>query len=188
MPADQTTSDADRWDRRYADARVPTPEAPDALAGLDVEVPRSGRAVDVACGTGAQTLWLAERGLNVVALDVSPRAIEVLAAAVQSRRLSPRVETRTLSLHDGLPGDLRDLDVLVCQRFRDPVLYIPFVSAVRPGGIGIVTVLSTVGPDGEPGPFHAPPGELSAAFDRHDTEMLLDVEADGLASVVFRRR
>jgi SAM-dependent methyltransferase len=188
MPPKGTTSDAERWDQRYADAPVPTPTAPEALAGLDIEVPYSGRAVDVACGTGAQTLWLAERGLEVVAIDVSPRAIEVLTLAAQSRELSSRIDARTVSLDHGLPGDLADVDVLVCQRFRDPTLYDPFVRAVRPGGIGIVTVLSAVGLGGEPGPFHAPPADLSAGFDRLDTELLLDVEADGVASVVFRRR
>ena len=91
-------------------------------------------------------------------------------------------------LDDGLPAGLGRFDVIVCQRFRDPRLYGAIAVALQPGGIAIVTVLSAVGLDGEPGPFHAPAGELPAAFSSCSLDVLVDREADGLASVVARRR
>ena len=44
----------------------------------------SRRALDLACGAGANSLWLAERDWEVTAVDRSPSAIEfVRSAAVQ---------------------------------------------------------------------------------------------------------
>ena len=81
-------SDRKRWDERWAaapDSVAATP--PDVISAhpelLDV-IPAAGRALDIACGPGAQALWLAERGLAVTALDVSSVAID---------RLTPRRPT-----------------------------------------------------------------------------------------------
>jgi SAM-dependent methyltransferase len=184
-------SDRERWDDRYRDANAPLARPPEAVAGvegMESLIPHSGIALDVACGTGAQTLWLARRGLSVIALDVSTVAIEVVRRAAQSLELSSRIDARVVDLDAGLPDDVADVDLVVCQRFRQPLLYDSLVRVLRPGGLGIVTVLSSVGLQGDGGPFHAPPGDLSKAFDGADVEILLDTEERGLASVVYRRR
>ena len=183
-------SDRRRWDGNYADADRPDAQMPDALEGddeLQTHVPSDGLALDVACGRGAQSLWLAQRGLRVIALDASEVGIGLVREAAQAAELGSRIDARVTDLDHGLPGDIGPVDLVVCQRFRDPMLYDPFVRVLRPGGIGIVTVLSAVGLDGDPGPFHAPPDDLHDAFDRSDVELLRDVESAGVASVVFRR-
>ena len=183
--------DARRWDERYRDSELAEARPPDALLehpALLAYVPSEGRALDLACGAGAQSLWLAGAGLRVTALDVSPVAIELTNAAARRAGLDDAIVTRVIDLDAGFPTDLSDLDVVICQRFRHPSLSRAIVENLRPGGLAVVTVLSSVGLSGEPGPFHAPPGELREAFIGADTEILLDVEADGLASVVFTRR
>jgi len=143
-------------------------------------------AIDVACGLGAQTLWLAGRGLHVVALDVSPVAIATVTTAAESADLSEFVDAEVTDLDAGLPADPTAVDLIVCQRFRQPALYPRFVERLRPAGVGIVTVLSEVDAD-SPGAFHAPSGELLAAFDRTDTEVVHHDEGAGRETVVFRR-
>lgn len=181
--------DAERWDARHRDAGAPTPQPPDALLGrpdLVALIPTTGAALDVGCGLGAQTLWLAGRGLHVLALDVSPVAIATLVDAAADAGMSHRVDTAVTDLDAGLSLEPASVDVVVCQRFRQPALYPRFVDLLRPSGVGIVTVLSHVGAD-SPGMFHAPPGELLAALDRPDTNVLHHDEGDGLATVVFLR-
>lgn len=181
--------DAARWNARYRDADAPTPRPPDVLverADLAVLLPTSGTALDVACGLGAQTLWLAERGLRTVALDVSPVAIDAVADAAAAAGISDRVAAAVVDLDAGLPTEPATVDVLVSQRFRQPSLYGDFVERLAPGGVAIVTVLCEVGAD-SPGPFHAPAGELAAAFDRPHIEVLHHDERDGQATIVFRR-
>ncbi len=184
-------ADRQRWDDRYEGAAPASPRPPDVLAGaddLEALLPAGGTAVDIACGAGAQSMWLAQLGFEVVALDVSPVAIELTRSAAAERDLAGRIDARVVDLDDGLPADLRDVAVVICQRFRGRGLYGPIVDVLRPGGLAIVSVLSVVGHEGVPGAFHAPAGELLDAFTRPDVEMVHHVEADGLASVVVRRR
>jgi hypothetical protein len=77
---------------------------------------------------------------------------------------------------------------VICQRFRDPSLYDQLVYMLEPGGVIVITVLSSVGLDGEAGPFHAPPGDLVCAFRGFDVDVIRSVELDGEATLVGRRR
>ena len=36
----------------------------------------AGRALDIGCGTGTNAIWLAQRGYDVLGIDLSPKAIE----------------------------------------------------------------------------------------------------------------
>src|SRR5438093_6527360 len=45
--------------------------------------------IDVGCGTGENALELASRGLEVLGIDASPRAIEAAKAKVSERGWSP---------------------------------------------------------------------------------------------------
>lgn len=179
--------DAAHWDSRYAGHAVAEPRPPDVIESselLDI-VPATGRALDVACGTGAQSVWMAQRGLDVVAIDASPAAIDLTSAAARTAGVGQRVEVRVVDLDRGIPSELGDFDVIVCQRFRGVDLYDSFITRLRAGGLCIVTVLSRTGA-ASPGAFHAAPRELLTAFTRPDAEILLHTERDGQESVVAR--
>jgi SAM-dependent methyltransferase len=183
-------ADADRWDERYRSVTTVEPVPPEPLAVrpdlLDL-FPRTGVALDLACGTGGQTLWLAERGLQVTALDVSPVAVQLVRDAVRVRRLGERVDARVADLEAGLPTTTPVIaQAIVCQRYRQPTLYPQIVDRLAPGGLAFVTVLSQVGA-AAPGPFHAPPDELAQAFNQPGLEVLHHLERDGTATVVVRR-
>ena len=179
--------DAARWDDRYRSASPRGSLAPEPLAergDLAELVPTAGLAIDIACGLGRQSLWLAQRGLHVVALDVSPVAVELLRAAATEAGLGRLVDARVTDLDAGLPAEPSVADVIVCQRFRQPALYPLIAQRLAVGGIAIVTVLSETGAVA-PGPFHAPPGELVEAFAGLD--LLYASEGDGVATIVASR-
>jgi SAM-dependent methyltransferase len=182
--------DGDRWNERYATARAAdacAPEAVEEWPDLATLLPTTGRCVDIASGPGAVTLWLAGRGLDVTALDASSVAVALLTAAAVAADLDGRIDARLVDLDEGLPYDLGDLDLIVCQRFREPALYRPMIDRLRPGGLAIVTVLSAVGAQ-EPGPFHAREGELVHAFGADQRcEIVHQRERDGVAHLVARR-
>ncbi len=179
--------DADRWNARYQGRSTGDPSMPKGLGGIALT--RGGRCLDVACGLGAQSIWAAEQGFAVVALDVSEVAVTALNSAAMSAGVRDRIETRVVDLDLGFPTELTSSFALViCQRFRDPALYEQLVYALEPDGILVTTVLSQVGLADEPGPFHASPGELVCTFREFDVDVLRSVELDGEATLVARRR
>jgi SAM-dependent methyltransferase len=183
--------DADRWDARYAGRVTGTPAPPKGLDGFGERVAAHPADVclDIACGTGEQTIWAARLGYRVVAVDVSEVALAALADAADRERLGHLIDARVADLDDGLPEDVRGrCSLVICQRYRDPRLYPQIVEATHPSGMIVVTVLSTVGLTSGGGEFHAPPGELVAAFGALDVDIVRSIEADGEATLIARRR
>lgn len=79
-----------RWNRRYeGDSIVGKPSA--WLVGLGSLIPNSGRALDVAGGTGRNSLWLAERELSVTLVDISK--VGLAAARSEASRRGVPIET-----------------------------------------------------------------------------------------------
>jgi len=179
--------DVERWNAWYGGRSPGEPAMPKGLGGI--QLTRGGRCLDVACGLGEQSLWAAQHGFEVVALDASDVAITALNSAAMSAGVRDRIDSRVVDLDDGYPMELTDaFSLVICQRFRKPDLYEQLVYALEPEGVLVITVLSRVGADGHPGPFHAPPGDLVCAFRQFDVEILRSVELDGEATLVARRR
>jgi SAM-dependent methyltransferase len=86
-------ADLEKWEARYA--QVGSPEPVDAfLLEIEDELPRAGRALDIAGGTGRNAIFLARRGLDVTLVDISPTALEV----AQRRAAHADVSITTVAL------------------------------------------------------------------------------------------
>jgi len=179
-----TSEDRRRWDERYT-SRGPTlvgaAEPPGAFAAHAEAFPTTGRALDLACGQGLGTVWLARRGLYVWGLDVSPVAI------AQARDLAERIGVGdhcrfdVVDLDESLPAG-PPVDVILCHKFRDRRLDQAIIGRLAPGGLLAIAVLSEVG--AAPGPFRAVAGELPAAFGELD--LVAAGEGDGHAWLLAR--
>ncbi|MFD4295215.1 class I SAM-dependent methyltransferase [Rhodococcus sp. NPDC058532] len=97
--------DADAWDRRHERGESPFGSVPDAAVVEHVAALAAGRALDLGCGTGRHTLWLALRAWEVTAVDFSTAA---LTRAVRSAAALPRASRdRVTWVH----ADVTDLAV-----------------------------------------------------------------------------
>ena len=56
------------------------------LVSAAAACPRPGRALDVGCGAGVLTQWLAEKGLEVTGIDILPEAITMARSLAEQRR------------------------------------------------------------------------------------------------------
>jgi SAM-dependent methyltransferase len=68
--------DARGWDERYAAADLVWSATPNQFVAGELEELRPGRALDLAAGEGRNSLWLAERGWDVTAVDFSRVALD----------------------------------------------------------------------------------------------------------------
>ncbi|MDV3128286.1 class I SAM-dependent methyltransferase [Mycobacterium sp. 21AC1] len=150
------------WDATYR-ARPPAAGdgPPRSFAPHAGAFPVAGTALDVACGQGQASVWLAKRGLQVWGVDVSPVAVEQAAALAAREAVADRCRFDVVELDEGLPPG-PSADVVLCNRFRDRRLDGALVERLAPGGVLAICVLSEVG--GPVGRFRAAPGELATAF------------------------
>jgi SAM-dependent methyltransferase len=156
-----TETDRVRWDDRYVGRVAGVAGPPDVFAAYADAFPTTGRALDLACGPGGASVWLAGRGLAVFGLDVSPVAIEQAQQLAERAGVHDRCRFDVVDLDGGLPPG-PPADVVVCHRFRDPRLYPAILARLAPGGLLAISVLSEVG--AQPGPFRAAAAELALAF------------------------
>lgn len=68
--------DAADWDARYAGSELVWGAEPNRFVEAELTELAPGRALDVACGEGRNTIWLASRGWVAVGVDFSAAAIE----------------------------------------------------------------------------------------------------------------
>lgn len=96
-----------------------------------------GRALDVGCGAGTYTLYLADRGYAVTGIDMIPKAIALLRQGAEKRGLEVNaVQADILSWCDDQPFDvildvgcLHSLSADLRQTYRQQLL-----SWLAPGG------------------------------------------------------
>jgi len=97
-------------------------------------LPVSGRALDVACGRGRHALWLAERGLNVLAVDRDAAAINAVREAATQRALP--VAARVGDLESGdYQLDAAAFDVIVVIHYLHRPLFPALLAGLRRGGL-----------------------------------------------------
>jgi len=134
---------ADLWNQRYANA------AHGIAAWVLHEhahlLPAHGQALDLACGLGANALFLAERGLEVSAWDSSSVAIERLQSAALARGLNVAASLRDV-LHQ--PPAAASFDVIVVAHFLAREQFPALLAALRPGGLLFYQTFTTERVDG----------------------------------------
>ncbi len=146
-------ADRRKWDARYRE-RGARPRAPSGfLNALDDLLPRQGRALDVAGGTGRNALLLARRGLDVTLADVSGVALEVARAEVG--RAGFMVCTLMLDL-EAEPLPPGPWDLILCVDFLWRPLFASIPIALAPGGLLVVAhpTLANLERHARPGPEH----------------------------------
>jgi len=123
---------AKEWDERYR-LGLTMPDEPAALLMENLSLlPKGGKALDIAMGTGRNALYLASLGFRVTGIDLSAVAVEKCREKAQ--RLGLPIEALVADLeHYPLPSEEYDLIVnfYYLQRSLTPSI----VAALKPGGV-----------------------------------------------------
>ena len=153
------------WDKRYGSGDRADDDLNFAPTPLVVETVKDltrGKALDLACGTGRNALWLAEHGWNVTAVDGAPAAIEILNNRAADRGL--KIETIVADLEKRkyeIEPSHWDLIAICYYLQRD--LFEPAKQGVKPGGI-LISIVHVTELGEEPTPYSLRLGELEGFF------------------------
>lgn len=120
-----------RWDNTYAAVQdYPAPNS-DLIRYRDW-LPERGLALDVACGLGADALYLADQGFDVTAWDASSVAINRLQKEATARALS--LATKCLEITPEAFGKAR-FDLIYVHRYLDRDIIPAIIQSLTPGGV-----------------------------------------------------
>ncbi|MFM2125597.1 MAG: hypothetical protein RL328_2048 [Acidobacteriota bacterium] len=118
-----------------------------------------GRALDLACGTGANAMWLADRGWQVTGVDWNADSLAQLRAA------APQVETHLADLeaHRFDIGE-QHWDLIVVSHYLQRDLFPKILRGLKPNGRAII-IVHMFEPGHETSRFSVHPGELRQLFE-----------------------
>ena len=177
MPSSQA-----EWDEKHRLAGEDAAAEPTSILRELLPLLPEGRALDLACGTGRNALFLARSGRRVTAVDWSAAALDALEAKARSEGVSVRRYKQfgdARGAHraglDLLQADLEKtrlpesaFDLVVCVRYLQRTLFPQIVEALRPGGVLLYETHTQAQLDFAGGPrnpaFLLRPGELHDAF------------------------
>ncbi|MFE4601891.1 class I SAM-dependent methyltransferase [Kitasatospora indigofera] len=166
------------WEQHYAAMDADWGTRPNVVltALLADLAPTPGTALDLGCGHGGDALWLAARGWDVTAVDVSRTALDRVAAGAAAAGVTERVHPERHDLAETFPAGAYDL--VTATYFHTPVtisrdgVLRRAARAVAPGGLLIVIEHASTAPwswqagqDVE----HPAPAEVIASLQLDDT-------------------
>ncbi|GAB6904592.1 TehB: predicted tellurite resistance protein [Desulfosarcina cetonica] len=118
--------DRKRWDERYLND--PGGAEPTPILERYWPLAPMGRAVDIACGNGRNSFFLAEKGFMVDAVDISTVATERLVG----RHPNIRVHCQDL---DSWTIPAEHYSLVLNVRFLDRRLFPMILNGLKPGGV-----------------------------------------------------
>jgi len=157
-------ADKERWDEKHSKNMMP--QTPIKLVSDYAKLSIGKQALDIACGNGRHSKYLASLGFEVDALDISSVAIEQLQNI-------PHIHTKQVDF-DTYMLEKNKYDLIVCTYFLERKLFPQMIEALKPNGI-ILMETFLHDEDNERTPsnpaFRLNEGELEAYFD-HKMEIL----------------
>jgi len=166
--------DKERWDKKYKNNPIPTKIV--KVVEQYAQLATGKQALDIACGMGRNSKFLASNGFTVEALDISPVAIENLQNIENILALEVDFDSYTLKENS--------YDLIVCTYFLKRSLFPQIEKALKEGGVFIFETFmhhadNTKAPSNRS--FLLEEGELEITFDdRYEILHLREFMEEGI--------
>ncbi|WP_188758746.1 class I SAM-dependent methyltransferase [Edaphobacter acidisoli] len=161
------------WNESYASGQLPwdtgQPE-PLLVEFVTSSEVKPGPTLEIGAGTGTNAIWLAERGFDVLGVDVSPLAVERAQAKINGRALRCRFTALDILATPPSEGPFQFVFDRGCFHvFDEPGERQQFAARVAaalvPGGWWLSLIGSTEGPPREVGPPRRSAHEVTLAIE-----------------------
>ena len=157
-----------KWDQKYLDN--PTllhRTTPSTIVEKYAPIVAKGRALDIACGVGRNSIYLASVGYVVDAIDISAVALQELTQHLEKITDISKVHTKLIDIDSYTPVE-DSYELIVMINFLDRELIPKLAKALKIGG---VLIIETYIYDEQNQKSHSNPdfllqkGELASYFD-----------------------
>ena len=200
MPAN-----ASEWDARHRVAAQNAPAEPASIVSEWLPLLPDGPALDLACGTGRNTLLLAERRHWVTAVDWSGTALDILEKRASKVKVHvTRADAADLAASRGrgirlIQADLEEIELpeaafslILCLQYLQRPLFPEMARALRPGGMLLFETFTRAQLNYSGGPRNPAHllehGELRTAFPELAVLFYRELNAgQGIASLVAQK-
>lgn len=168
--------DAKKWNKRYHEEGEDWLEKSPRQLLLDYAelLPTQGLGLDAAAGVANNGTFLAQKGMKVIALDISENALRLAIKRAREEKLPISAAVYDLS-SPWLPTDY--FDVIVNFRFLERATFPIYRSSIKRGGLLFFETYLQMDPDTTHPDYYLKPGELIRAF--QDFEIIHWKEIDG---------
>jgi SAM-dependent methyltransferase len=159
------------WNQRYrTDDRVKEDldAAPNPLLAQVAVKLQPGKALDLACGTGRNAVWLAGCGWRVTAVDGAEAAIELLQHRASQRGVTVEAQVADLEKHE-FPIQPDSWDLILMCFYLQTSLFEQVKRGLKPGGT-VLAIVHIAAPGEQPTVHRLRAGELKIHFE--DFEIL----------------
>jgi len=121
-----------KWNSIYADAEIKGQNASKGLQENAHLFSNKGRALDLACGTGGDAIFLSTKGFVVDAWDISDAIIKKLDNFATKNNLSINAEARDITQ---TPPESACYELISVAHYLDRSLAPILINALKPGGL-----------------------------------------------------
>ncbi len=165
--------DKKRWNEKYQVS--PMPRETSEILKENIHLAKKGRALDIACGTGRNTHFLADNGFRVDAVDLSDYALERVRTDENIHKIEADL--------DSYEFETEAYELILKVNYLDRRMFPKIIKALKKGGVFIYeTFVKTETGEGYHNPtnpdFHLDRDELPQAF--AELEILSYEERDAI--------
>ena len=126
------SSAKDKWNKIYSSRFSSNLKVAEVLREFAYLLPDKGDALDLACGQGANAVFLAKSGLDTWAWDISDEVISRLNSITATTSIQLKTEVRDV---EKSPPSENSFDVICVSYFLDRDIVNNIISALRVNGL-----------------------------------------------------
>ncbi|WP_417332607.1 methyltransferase domain-containing protein [Halarcobacter sp.] len=162
--------DKEKWNKKYKNTPELLASRPQSykLSNI-INYTKGLDALDVACGSGRNSIFLANNGFNVTSVDISEVALDSL-----NEKNNPKIKTQLVDL-DTHKFDESNYDLIIMTNFLDRKAIPKLVKALKKEGVLFIETYmfheENEKPPSNPD-FLLKEGELKSFFDEKEIEIL----------------